>query len=368
VSRHGRRRVAVDSIEEFDDLAERGARSMVGWRLQDIDLRGHGAQLRAMRPEGSVFLGVDLTSDDESWLREHGALVFHDIPDLPFDEYRARLYTPDELYRGLGDGGYHATLDSRIYGWSRARERGEKELIAVALHDHAIDTSLDERLRGTRSVGVMGGHAVQRGTDGYLEAARLGRVLTRAGLQVVTGGGPGAMEAANLGGYLSAEQDRAIDTANDLLARASTYRPSVTAWAKAAFAVHERFPHGADSTGIPTWFYGHEPPNLFATAIAKYFQNALREDTLLRRCDAGVVFLPGSAGTVQEIFQDSCENYYADATTVAPMVLVGRAYWTDTVPVWSLLTALARDRAMAAQVHLVDSPEEASEVIVAGGA
>ena len=32
------------------------------------------------------------------------------------------------------------------------------------------------------------------------------------------------------------------------------------------------------SLGVPTWFYGHEPPNLFATRIAKFFTNALRED------------------------------------------------------------------------------------------
>lgn len=47
------------------------------------------------------------------------------------------------------------------------------------------------------------------------------------------------------------------------------------------------------SLSIPTWFYGHEPTNVFATEIAKYFSNALREDTLLHRCGGGVVFLPG---------------------------------------------------------------------------
>ena len=33
----------------------------------------------------------------------------------------------------------------------------------------------------------------------------------------------------------------------------------------------------------------------------------------------------GIAGTVQEVFQDACENYYADESSVAPMVLVGGA-------------------------------------------
>ena len=127
-----------------------------------------------------------------------------------------------------------------------------------------------------------------------------------------------------------------------------------------------RWPDGSESTGIPTWFYGHEPPNAFASAIAKYFQNAVREDTLLRRCDAGIVFMPGAAGTVQEVFQDACENYYADGATVAPMVLVGRSYWMEQVPVWPLLKALARDRPMETDLHLVDSDVDAV-AIVAGG-
>ena len=68
---------------------------------------------------------------------------------------------------------------------------------------------------------------------------------------------------------------------------------------------------------------------MFATAIAKYFRNATREAILLQVCDAGIVFLPGAAGTVQEIFQDACENYYAVNGSVATMVLVGRTYWTS---------------------------------------
>ena len=105
---------------------------------------------------------------------------------------------------------------------------------------------------------------------------------------------------------------------------------------------------------MPTWFYGHEPPNAMATHVAKYFKNAIREDVLLHLCDAGVVFLPGRAGTVQEVFQDACENYYADDADVAPMVLVGVEHWTTEMPAWPLLETLARDRTMAGKVHLVD--------------
>jgi predicted Rossmann-fold nucleotide-binding protein len=75
------------------------------------------------------------------------------------------------------------------------------------------------------------------------------------------------------------------------------------------------------------------------------------------------VFLPGVAGTVQEVFQDACENYYAAPESVAPMVLVGRSYWTRTLPAWPLLQSLARGRAMEAHVHLVDTVDEAAELV-----
>ena len=140
------------------------------------------------------------------------------------------------------------------------------------------------------------------------------------------------MEAANLGAYLADAPDDRDRRGRRRCSGHPGYRPSITHWARAAFDVRQRWPDGADSIGIPTWFYGHEPPNLFASHIAKFFRNALREDMLLSRCDAGIVFLPGAAGTVQEIFQDACENYYADEATIAPMVLVGIEHWTETCP------------------------------------
>ena len=140
-----------------------------------------------------------------------------------------------------------------------------------------------------------------------------------------------------------------------------TFRPSVEAWARVAFDVRRRWPGGDGGLGVPTWFYGHEPTNVFAAAIAKYFQNSVREATLVAACDGGIVFLPGAAGTVQEIFQDACENYYADEPTVAPMVLVGIDHWTGwcrrgrCCPRWPPAGRWWPDRA------LVDGVDEAVE-------
>ena len=45
--------------------------------------------------------------------------------------------------------------------------------------------------------------------------------------------------------------------------------------------------------------------------------DARREAILLQVCEAGIVFLPGAGGTVQEIFQDGCGNFYAEPESVA---------------------------------------------------
>nr|WP_242680059.1 LOG family protein [Nocardioides sp. IC4_145] len=290
-----------------------------------------------------------------------GALVLPTMAGAPLDTARADLYTAAELF---GHGDYPDSLDARAYAWSQEPSTPETAL-AQALHDHAVDQALASWVTGRRLVGVMGGHALERGSEGYAAAAALGHALAGTGsCTVATGGGPGAMEAANLGARLARRSADDLTAALAGLARVPSYRPSIGAWARAALDVCAAHPDPAETLGIPTWHYGHEPPNVFATAIAKYFRNATREAVLLEVCDAGIVFLPGAAGTVQEVFQDACENYYADESSVAPMVLVGGSYWTETFPVWPLLRSLARGRHMEPHVHLVDTVEEAAALVV----
>jgi predicted Rossmann-fold nucleotide-binding protein len=231
----------------------------------------------------------------------------------------------------------------------------------MALHDNAIDDALAEFVAARRVVGVMGGHAVERGQPAYADAAQLGHDLAAAGCTVATGGGPGAMEAANLGAALS--DPAALTAALPVLAGVPSFHPSVTDWARAGFAAVEGRALSELSLGVPTWFYGHEPPNPFCTRVAKYFRNAIREDILLHVCRAGIVFLPGAAGTLQEIFQAACENYYSPPDELAPMVLVGRDYWTRELPAWPLLSTLAAGRPFARRLTLVDRPEEVLAVL-----
>ncbi len=345
-------------METTDDLVRRvaaGATSLSGWRLRGLDLGGHSEILARAHSGGALFLGCRFAPGDEARVVLEGALVFPDLPDSPVDDYRPALYTARELY---GDGPYGQSLDGRAFAWSKRRESRDSAL-AKALHDHAIDGALAAWVAGRDIVGVMGGHAVERGGADYADAARLGHALGSTHT-VATGGGPGAMEAANLGARLSRGAGSEVTQALSGVAAVSSYRPSIDAWAGAAFAVIDAHPGAVDTLGVPTWHYGHEPPNVFATAIAKYFANAGREAVLLQVCNRGIVFLAGAGGTVQEIFQDACENYYADESAVAPMVLVGRDYWTRILPAWPLLQSLARGRTMEKHVHLVDTVDEAA--------
>ncbi|MFG2600045.1 LOG family protein [Streptomyces sp. NPDC048462] len=350
----------IESLAEFDAAAAAG--SLAGRRVQSVDLTERGAALLAADTSGAVFLGCPMAPDAAAKVRADGAFVFPPVPGLPFDPYRGLLYSPDALYDGLTKGGYEETPDARAYRWFQAtRSNGDAFASMLrALHDDAVSDALEELLAGARVVGVMGGHATARGSDSYAGAARLGRTLARSGLTVATGGGPGAMEAANLGAYAAPHPDPMLDEACGLLAAAPSFTLDVSDWALAAFAVRERWPGGGGSVSIPTWFYGHEPPNPFADHIAKYFANALREDGLLARSTAGVIFLPGAAGTVQEIFDSATPNYYGSRGEPAPMVLVGRDHWTRELPAWPLLRALAADRPMAARIALVDTVEEAA--------
>ncbi len=339
--------------------------------VQGLDLRDHDQLLAGVDVHGAVFLGGRMSGELRDQLQAAGALVFPWLPDLPFHPYRSRLYTPEELMEGYrrGQPDSHADcLDMRIYRYydQLRRQPGSMPIVATLaqrLHDHAIDDALDDLLNGEtprKVVAVMGGHAMKRTDPGYRKIARIAQRLTRhdPAVLMATGGGPGAMEAATLGAWLANYHEAALDQALKLLGRAPDFHHPE--WLDTALEVREQFPDRRDSLGIPTWFYGHEPPNLFATHIAKYFSNSLREDGLLAIAHHGVIYAPGSAGTIQEIFMDAAQNHYGVFQDVSPMVFLDRTYWTETKPIYPLLYELSRGR----QYHdLLTIADEADEVV-----
>jgi predicted Rossmann-fold nucleotide-binding protein len=286
------------------------------------------------------------------------------LGDVPFDVLRDELYTYDELTSVdlSNPDRAGATLDARMGAWFTASSPSVlRDTVIRSLHDATIEVALARFVRGRRIVGVMGGHAVERGAPAYRSAAILGRELARAGLVVATGGGPGVMEAANLGAWFAPFDDAGLETALETLARAPSYARDARAYEACALGIRRKWPQGGESLGVPTWVYLHEPTTGFATHIAKYFTNSLREDGLLAIACSGVVYTPGGAGTEQEIFADSAQNSLKLERVRSPLVFFGTAYFGEEHP--ELLAAVRRQAEGFGWGELVFLTDDPSAVV-----
>ena len=293
---------------------------------------------------------------------------------LPFDTYPRKLYDSKMLYEGYdyhNEATFATCHDSLVYQhYIKQGKRGHtvRETLARALHDHFITYELyklldcyDEKM----VIGVMGGHARRRDDPMYRQIVYLSKKLTEMGRLMVTGGGPGAMEAAHLGAYMAGRTDSEVEEALSMLVPSPTYKDE--GWLCRSFEVMERFPLTSDyhSLAIPTYFYGHEPTTPFATDIAKYFDNSVREDGIVTVAKGGIIYTPGSAGTMQEIFQDAGQNHYETEGFASPMIFMGKDYYTHYMPAYSLLKDLS-DRGIFKNMLLTisDDNEEIIEAIV----
>lgn len=357
---------SIREVESLMDLLDRGV-TLRNCAIQSVDLTAVDINWRSLDVKGAAFLGCTLHPSDTEYLLSAGAMLFPTCEDLPYLPYRSSLYNWQELLDGV-DGG--KSRDLKIYEhFSKFRfSPSITEALYQRIHDHAIDDALGDYLEprtdktyNRKCVGIMGGHSTLRTDDNYEKVVRTAHLLSKAGYLVVSGGGPGIMEAANLGAYLGNYPATVINDVLQILHKAPHYNDP--GYSKAAIEILNSYNDGCESLAIPTWFYGHEPSNVFATQIAKYFSNSIREDNLLAICLHGIVFAPGSAGTTQEIFQDAAQNHYTTFDYISPMVFLGKERYTQATKLYETLYHLAEGKAYQDYIILTDTPEEAGAAI-----
>ncbi len=376
----------IDNIKEFKHWLDMPNPAPAA--IKDLDIRPYEDRVVEMDFKDSFFLGCEMSRVTAGHIVFTGGVVIPDSKKVRFPVHRARLYSPEELFAGFDEkcpDGYFQTFDYQVYKEYVQHGMDQPKSIFVSLmrrlHDHSISDALEEAIEGRKVVAVMGGHSIERSEETYLKIALIAGRLSRKGYLMVSGGGPGAMEATNLGAYFSARSEAELKEAIAILKK----RPKGALphkeykdpdWLHRAWKVREAYPVPAGkekasmSIGIPTWLYGHEPPNPFASHIAKYFANSVREDGLLSIAHYGVIFAPGSAGTTQEVFQDATKNHYAQYNDkkipkyISPMIFMGVKHWTQDRPVYPLLQKLAKNQKYHELLFLSDDIDEIIEKIL----
>ncbi|MFC2125894.1 LOG family protein [Bacteroidota bacterium] len=357
----------IESLEELHRLIQSES-EFINVAFQNLDLSAVEGEFKSRLVKNCIFLGCTISDSLHSYLSKGPNLIFPQI-DVPYNPYKATLYSIDELYDGFNPSNpdsYKLTPDFRIYEYYN--EKGKYypdtifETLAQKLHDHSItDAFMDvlENLEQKKIIAIMGGHGLRRDWESYYKVAQISKQLVEEDYFMLSGGGPGAMEATHLGAWMAKRPNDDLVVAVNMLSEAPHYSDKF--WLSRAFQVIERFPKLYDKIsdiGIPTWLYGHEPATPFAALIAKYFENSVREEGLLAYAFGGVIYSPGSAGTIQEIFQDAAQNHYKSYEFASPMIFLDTHYWNDIKPIYPLLNKLAEGKDYKKWLKISDEVDE----------
>lgn len=294
---------------------------------------------------------------------------------LPYSIMPEEIYTPEKLFDKFDmnrpDESFEECWDTRVY--RHVMDTGKVprvpgEIGARAIHDARLKQLLLENythIDRNRIIGVMGGHSLGRDTKEYRQVVDISKRLTEGNKIMISGGGPGAMEATHVGAWMAGRTSKEVSEAIDILSLAPTFEDKN--WLLQAFKVRERFPLISEykSLAVPTFFYGHEPPTVFATHIAKFFDNSQREDLIVTAAFGGLIFMPGSAGTLQEVFQEIVQDHYMVYNVSSPLVFVGKDFWTREVPVYPFIQhMIANGRYKNLRVSVHDDTEEVIKLFV----
>jgi len=178
------------------------------------------------------------------------------------------------------------------------------------------------------AVSVFGSARTVPGSPYYELGVEVGRRLAEAGLAVITGGGPGSMEAANMG----AVQGNGVSVG---LGIELPFEQGMNQWVD--LGINFRY------------FFARK------TMFVKYAQ--------------GFIVLPGGLGTLDELFE-AMVLVQTRKVTSFPIVLVGTGFWSPMLE-WVRDTLVAEGMVSAEDldlVQVVDDPARAVELVVEGAA
>ncbi len=176
------------------------------------------------------------------------------------------------------------------------------------------------------SVAVFGSARTKPGTKYYEIGVEIGKKLTALGFGVITGGGPGIMEAANKG-------------AKDGMGK---------------------------SVGINIDLPFEQDPNPFIDRDKLInFDYFFVRKTMFMKYSQGFIVLPGGFGTLDELFE-ALTLIQTGKIGHFPIVLVGKDYWAGLVK-WMKEVMHSQEHNVSIEdfklFHLVDTPDEAVKVI-----
>jgi uncharacterized protein (TIGR00730 family) len=184
----------------------------------------------------------------------------------------------------------------------------------------------DAMSRVSPGVAVFGSARIGEGHELYALARALGERLARAGYAVITGGGPGIMEAANRG----ARDGEGLSVGCNI-----------------------ELPH-------------EQAPNPYCDINIDFRYFFVRKTMFVKYSEAFVCF-PGGFGTLDELFE-AVTLIQTGKVRRFPVVLMGTRTWQRMLD-WLAADAVADGRLTEAEIDLMtltDDPDEAVEAIVAG--
>lgn len=359
--------LVIENTSKFEKLLSSG-QAIKNFAFQGLDLKAFEEELSKHKIENCLFLACIVSIKFQQSLIANKNIIISNF-DVPFKTSVPSLYTKEILYAGYNpqeEESYYQTYDRIVYDHYSENGKGQPnsiyEALARSLHDRSITDALMDKLdkfEANKIIAIMGGHDLSRKSADYYAIAKLAKQLAEKDCFLLSGGGPGAMEATHLGVWFAERETNELDEAMDILRKAPTYEHEN--WLASAFELMEKYPRKVEKQqdiGIHTWLYGHEPSTPFASLIAKYFSNSLREEGLPALAKGGVVFAPGSAGTIQGVFQDLAQNHYKAYEMASPMIFLNSYFWGIDKPVYPLLKQLAVGEEYADMIQIFDEVGE----------